>query len=61
MVVTPANLNPAYSGNGLIYITGGGNGQSPPGADDEDVNMCVFFATATGTICSVLFQVRGCV
>ena len=57
LVVVPSNLNPAHYDYGILYITGGDNGDGPPGAFDEDVLLCVALATEFGVVCSVLYQV----
>lgn len=40
-----------------LYITGGSNGQGNPSITDEDVLFCDVLASATGTVCGVLWQI----
>jgi PhoPQ-activated pathogenicity-related protein len=43
--------------HGALYITGGSNGQGNPDVFSEDVLFCDVLASATGTICGVLWQI----
>jgi hypothetical protein len=59
VVLVPSNLNPAYSRNATLWITGGGN-ENPnswPVPTDEDIAVSAALAMGTGTITAALFQI----
>ena len=57
VVVVPDRQPWAFPDAGGLYITGGGNGDSDPTADDEDILVCASLATTVGIACATLFQI----
>lgn len=57
-VIIPDNVN--YSNGGLMYITGGSNGQNTPaGPDSDDIQIPARIGCNTGTVSMALFHVSN--
>jgi hypothetical protein len=57
-VVIPDNWQ--FKETGLVYITGGGNNDGPPGGTGEDELLCITLALSNRASCTVVFDVRSC-
>ena len=57
VIITPSNLNPAYSDKALLYITGGSNTNAVPTVDDGDVMLAALMAQSLQAVTAVLFMV----
>jgi PhoPQ-activated pathogenicity-related protein len=59
VVIVPSNLNPEYSKNATLWITGGSNGSPDnwPVPTDEDIATTATLAMNTGTVSAALFQI----
>ena len=56
-VIVPQNLNSSFASKGLLYITGGNNGPTPPKITSEDLIVAAVLAQSTQTVATVLFQI----
>lgn len=55
VVIVPDNLK--HTQNASLYVTGGGNDNSPPTKQNEDILVAVTLSVTTGIITGSLFQV----
>ncbi len=63
IVIVPDNLNPAYSTNSFLYVTGNRNtdsdGTGMPGQTDDDLTVATTIATGVGMLGAAVFQVSS--
>lgn len=56
-IIIPNTVNPSFSSNGVLYMTGGSQDPTPPKLTSEDLLIGAIIAETTQTIVTVLFQI----
>jgi PhoPQ-activated pathogenicity-related protein len=56
MIIVPDVIDPSFTSNGLVYVTGGKNTDSPP-TKDKELYLCAIMAVSIRTVVTVLYQI----